>query len=310
MSLELRGYVELPPHVHEGGFDHAAVHQRSGHLFLAHTANDSVEVIDCRQGRPLRTLPGFRGVAGVLVSEERELVFTSNRGEDTVAIFPKGSPDEQVRVKVGVRPNGLAFDPARGLLLVANVGDPSIHDSFTVSLVDIKESALISSLAVPGRTRWAIYDPRTDAFYVNIRDPPQILVVDARNPAGVAGAWPIPEAGPHGLDLDTKGRRLFCACDAGKLLTVELPSGNIVDSRDLRGAPDVVFFNPSRRHLYVAIGDPGVVDVFDTETMERIESVPTERGAHTIALDATSNNVYVFLPESHRAAVLEDPGSS
>ena len=52
-----------------------------------------------------------------------------------------------------------------------------------------------------------------------------------------------------------------------------------------------------------------MIDVFDTETMRCVESVPTERGAHTIGFDAERNTVYAFLPDSHRAAVYRDgPG--
>ena len=58
--------------------------------------------------------------------------------------------------------------------------------------------------------------------------------------------------------------------------------------------------------LYVAIGNPGVIDVIDVAAWKRVETVPTERGAHTIALDDSTHRVYAFLPESHRAAVFED----
>jgi hypothetical protein len=70
-----------------GGFDHAAVHGRRGLLYVAHTANDAVDVIDCAANRYLRSIPGLGAVAGALVSEADDLVFTSNRGENTVGIF-------------------------------------------------------------------------------------------------------------------------------------------------------------------------------------------------------------------------------
>jgi len=76
----------------------------------------------------------------------------------------------------------------------------------------------------------------------------------------------------------------------------------------LSGAPDVIFFNPALQHLYVAVGDPGVIDVFETTGLARIETIPTEKGAHTLAFDAQRNQVYAFLPQSHRAAVYLDPG--
>jgi DNA-binding beta-propeller fold protein YncE len=306
MSLEPRGFIALPEHHGEGGFDHAAVHGASGRLYLAHTANDAVDIIDLRTDRYLRSITGLRGVAGVLVSDERNLVFTSNRGENTVSIFEDGKDADAGKVKVGVHPNGLAFAPSRGLLLAANVGDPKIPGSTTVSLVDIASRTMIASVPVAGRTRWPLYDDKTRAFYVNIRDPPQIAVIDIPHPDQVARTLPIPATGPHGLDLDATRGRLFCACDDGRLIVLNRSSGETLDERPLSGPPDVVFLNSHRNHLYVAIGDPGVIDVFDTQTLERIESCPTEKGAHTIGVDAARDRVYAFLPESHRAAVFED----
>jgi len=34
--------------------------------------------------------------------------------------------------------------------------------------------------------------------------------------------------------------------------------------------------------------------------------VPTEAGAHTLALDRNRSKIYSFLPQSHRAAVFAD----
>ena len=87
MGLELLGYIELPENLKPGGFDHAAVHGGLARLYVAHTANDTLDVIDSVQDRYLHSIPGLTGVTGALVSEEQNLVFTSNRGENTVGIF-------------------------------------------------------------------------------------------------------------------------------------------------------------------------------------------------------------------------------
>jgi hypothetical protein len=66
-----------------------------------------------------------------------------------------------------------------------------------------------------------------------------------------------------------------------------------------------VFFNGPRQHLYVAIGDPGVIDVFSTSPLERLATVATEAGAHTTALSPSGDRLYAFLPRTHRAAIYE-----
>jgi len=87
MSLQLLGHIELPDNLETGGFDHAAVHGGSNRLYVAHTANDALDVIDCVKDRYSHSIENLTGVAGALVSNEQNLVFTSNRGENTVGIF-------------------------------------------------------------------------------------------------------------------------------------------------------------------------------------------------------------------------------
>src|SRR5215471_312700 len=196
--LRLASYVELPRHEGKGGFDHAAVHAASGHVYVAHTANDAVDVFDPASASHLFAITGLPGVAGVLVSDEAQLVIASSRAENTVAIFAPG-PDPQVRkIAVGLRPNGLAYDHGRRLVLVANVGDPAIAGSYTLTVVDLDGQAVRAEVAVGGRTRWAVFDPDAQAFYVNIADPAQIVVVDARRADRIARTLPIPSNGPHG----------------------------------------------------------------------------------------------------------------
>jgi DNA-binding beta-propeller fold protein YncE len=306
MSLIQIASIELPEHVKVGGFDHAAIHFSSNRLYVAHTVNDSLDIIDCSADRYISTLTGLIGVAGVLVSEEHGLVITSNRGEDTVSIFTPGAEEHMIKIHVGIRPNGLSFDPLRGLLLVANVGDPHHPESATLSMVDIQKRKMICSIPVPGRTRWTIFDPTTDKFYTNIAEPPQIIGVASDQPDHIIRSMQITAAGPHGLDLDSRTRRLFCACDEGKLITLEAANGKMLSTADLTGKPDVIFFNPKLKHLYVAVGDPGVIDVFDSDRYIRLETVPTEKGAHTLAFDPGLNKVYAFAPQTHQALVFLD----
>src|SRR5499426_3545720 len=121
MALRHLGFVELPPHAKGGGFDHAAVHEPTGRVYVAHTANDAIDVIDIDGRRHVDSIQGLTAVAGALVAEP-DLVFTSNRGENTVGVFTV--TDARVeKIGVGIRPNGLAYDPRRGRLLAAHVGD-------------------------------------------------------------------------------------------------------------------------------------------------------------------------------------------
>jgi DNA-binding beta-propeller fold protein YncE len=305
MTLRLISHIELPAHLSDDGFDHAAIHAPTDHLYVAHTANDSIDIIDCARDTYVESIPGFAGVAGALVCEQRGLVFTSNRGENTVSTFAPGTERDGYKVAVGLKPNGLAFDPVRGILVSANVGHPEIAGSHTLSVVDIARRERIAEIEVPGPTRWIVFDSKRDLFFVNIASPARIVVVDARNPRSIAREYVVPAAGPHGLDLDSSTGTLLCACDASVLVALDAESGQVRWELPLSGRPDVIFLHSVSRRLYVAVGDPGVIDVINVDSRTREETVRTEIGAHTIALDQLRHKVYAFLPRSHRAAVFQ-----
>jgi DNA-binding beta-propeller fold protein YncE len=306
MPLRHLGYIALPPNRSDIGFDHADIHVPTDRLYVAHTSNDTIDVIDVAQDRYIESIPGFPGVAGALVCELRGLVFASNRGENTISIFAPNAERDAIKIAVGIAPNGLAFDPVRGILIVGNLGDRAIPNSYSVSVVDLARRERIAEIALQGPTRWTIYDAARETFFINVSSPGQIIAIDARDPAKIARALDVPEAGPHGLEFDPATGRLLCACDSGVLVAMEASSGRVAGTVALSGAPDVVFLDAQTRRLYVAVGNPGVIDVIDIDALRRDEVVPTERGAHTLAIDRKRRKIYAFLPRSHRAAVFAD----
>ena len=139
MTLRRLGHIKLPANRSSGGFDHADIHAPMDRLYVAHTSNDAIDLIDIARDRYIESVPGFTAVAGALVSEARGLVFTSNRGENTVSVFVPGAERDAFKIAVGVKPNGLAFDAARGILITANVASGEIRAELTGSELTIRE---------------------------------------------------------------------------------------------------------------------------------------------------------------------------
>ena len=128
------------------------MHDPTGHVYVAHTANDAVDVIDIGAQRYVRSIPDLPAVAGALIAEP-DLVFTSNRGENTVGLFTTADVSRVDKIAVGVRPNGLAYDPRRARLLVAMSGPGHCDTSPCRSSMARKS---VSRCQVPG-ARVAIY---------------------------------------------------------------------------------------------------------------------------------------------------------
>lgn len=307
MTLRPVGFVPVPPGA-KPGFDHADTYidPRGSLLYVAHTGADRVDVIDCRAGTYLRALEGLPGVAGVLVDSEQGLLFTSDRGAARVSVFNCPEDTLVAEVQVGPRPNALAYDPARRNLFSFNLGEPA-GTSCTVSVVSIDERRVRATLPLPGRPRWAVFDALTQAVYANIAEPAVIALLDA-DTLTQRDAIPVPAAGPHGLAIVVDGPRaaLWCAADAGTLVVIDRDSRKIEARFALPGTPDVVMHDAELGRVYVAVGSPGNVSVFDSRTRREVETIRTEEGAHTIGWDAVSRRLFVFEPRSCGVAIFEE----
>jgi hypothetical protein len=301
MSLARVGFIPIPPG-REPGFDHADVYRRARRMYVAHTGASRIDVLDCETHGYLHALNGLPGVAGVLVDEEQDLLFSSGRGCACVSVFRCSDEALLGQVEVGPHPNGLAYDRRRRHLYSFNLGEP-VGEECTASIVDIDSMRPVGEIPLPGRPRWALYDEERDLVYANIRDPAVIVVIDAER-GEIARRFEVPCDGPHGLWLDSG--RLFCAADGGALVVLDRDSGELLANLPLPGVPDVVMHDPDLHRLYVAIGDPGVVCSFDSTRLAPVETVETEAGAHTTGWDPDDRCLYVFCPGSGGAVVFEE----
>ena len=150
-----------------------------------------------------------------------------------------------------------------------------------------------------------MYDTPRDRYLVNIREPACVVALAGGLDANIV-QLPLSVAGPHGLDLDREHDRAFVACDGGAVAVLDLEKHEEAGTVPIAGVPDAIWYNSRRERLYVAIGDPGVVDVVDTRRLVVDQQIPTELGAHTTAFDLERQLLYIFLPRNCRAAVYRE----
>jgi DNA-binding beta-propeller fold protein YncE len=288
------GFIDIPPHA-ASEFDHGDVHLASGQVFVAHTAAGTVEVLDGIRRMHLATIPGCAEASGVLVAQETGIVFAASRGAGQVLVIDATTHGVRRRVMVDPRPNGLAWDAVGQRLLVADVQEN------TARLVS-PDGETLAVTTLPGRPRWCAYDATHGRFLVNIREPACVAVLEAAS-CSLQDHWPMPSVGPHGLDLDLANQRGYVACDGKQVLQLDLAGGAITGQAAIAGVPDAIWHDAARQRLYVAMGDPGMVQVIETQSMQVVQTLTTEPGAHTTALDVERGMMYVFLPATCRAGV-------
>ena len=149
-------------------------------MYVAHTGADRVDVLDCKRRSFLRSSRSARSGRRPDRRARRPLVHErpSRRAGERLRCS-----DEQLlgQVSAGPHPNGLAYDANRRRLYAFNLGEP-LGENCTASIVEVDSLQVIAEFPLPGRPRWAVYDPERDVVFANIREPAQIIVIDCSRP--------------------------------------------------------------------------------------------------------------------------------
>jgi hypothetical protein len=121
-----------------------------------------------------------------------------------------------------------------------------------------------------------------------------MAVIDSRK-LSVIRTFPLPGcASPSGLAIDKVHHRLFSVCDGKTMAVTDAQSGAQVARVAIGDGPDAAAYDAKRGLVFSSNGD-GTLTIVRQLSADKYAvqaTVPTQRGARTMALDALSGKVY------------------
>jgi YVTN family beta-propeller protein len=270
-----------------GGWDYLSMDPK-GRLFISRATR--VDVVSVESGKLIGSIPDTEGVHGIAFAPDLNRGFTSNGRANSVTAFELDTLKVIKEVKVsGRNPDAILYEPAGKHVLTFNGA------SKDVTVLDASSLAVIATIPVPDKPEFAAQDGRGQIF-VNIEsDPGQMVVIDAQK-LTVKSTWPLPGCNsPSGLAIDSTHRRLFSVCDGKVMAVTDAVNGKQVALVAIGEHPDAAGYDEKRGLVYSSNGE-GTLSVVRQDSADRysvVQSVPTQRGARTMALDAATGKVYL-----------------
>ena len=278
-------------------WDYAFLDSVNHRLYISH--GTQTEVLDTATDKLVGTIPDTKGVHGIAVANDLGKGFTSDGGDNDVTVFDLKTLKVLSKVKTGQNPDAIIYEPVSHRVFTFN------GRSSDSTAIDAKTGDVITaSIPVGGKPEFAQVDGKGH-IYVNIENKNEIIEVDAKN-ALVAKRYSIaPCDSPSGLAFDPKKSLLYSVCE-NKLMVVSDPaSGKVLATPAIGGGTDGVAFDDG--YAFSANGaDATITMVGETSPgkFEPVATIPTQRGARTIAADQKAHKLY--LP----AAEYGPPGES
>ena len=138
-----------------------------------------------------------------------------------------------------------------------------------------------------------------------------MVVIDTQK-LTVKSTWPLPGCNsPSGLAIDRAHRRLFSVCDGKVMAVTDAVSGKQVALVPIGEHPDAAGYDEKRGIVFSSNGE-GTLSVVRQDSADRysvVQTVPTQRGARTMALDEATGKVYLVTADfgPAPAATAEQP---
>jgi DNA-binding beta-propeller fold protein YncE len=311
-SYKLLTHIEIPG-VPLTSFDISWIDPATQTYYLADRSNAGVDVINTKDHTFVKRIAGFVGFRGknnvsgpdglVLVPDRRELWVGD--GDSTVKVVDLQAGTVVATISTGgtKRADELDYDPTHHVVLVTNPDD----DPPFVTLISTATRAVLGRIAFPEATdgvEQPAWDPGTQRFYQAIPETKThpggaIAVIDSAA-MKVTHEIPLTLCFPHGLTVGPNQEALVgCSKEKeARSIIINLRTGSVVATLTEVGGSDQVWYNPGDQRYYLAArANPGgpVLGVVDALTHKWIENIPTTKDAHSVAVDPTTNHVFVPL---------------
>ena len=268
-----------------GGWDYLVADPGAHRLYLTH--GPRVEVIDSREGKIIGAITGLKGTHGVALDPNGRFGYISDGGANAVVIFDRQTLATVATIPAGTNPDGITFEPLTKTIWAFN------GRSQNVTVIDVTSRSVVATIGLPGKPEFPQADGKGHVFD-NIEDRNLIVELDARTKTLTAT---LPLSGcdsPSGMALDQEHHRLFSVCDGGKMAVVDTDSVKQIASASIGDGPDAATYDAKGQLAFSSNGGDGTLSVVDVaHGYKTIQSLPTQKGARTMAYDPETDRAYV-----------------
>ena len=281
-----------------GGWDYLLADSAANRVYI--TRGDHVDAVDTTSGKLIGTISGLHGTHGIALNPDGKFGYISDGGGNAVVVFDRSNLSTVATIPAGTNPDAIIFEPSTKTVWAFN------GRSKDITVIDAASQKVVATIPVPGKPEFAAADGKGNV-YNNIEDKSEVLKIDA-NTHKIIATWPAGCESPSGLAIDIAGNRLFPVCDGNKMSVIDAASGKVLATPSIGDGPDAAGWSVKHKVAFASSGD-GVLSVVDGATYKTIQSLPTKRGARTMAYDAATDRVYLVTADfgPRPAATAENP---
>lgn len=275
-----------------GRIDHCAADVGGQRLFVCALGNDSVEVIDLKEGERIHSIRGLGAPQGVVYVPETDRLFVANDRGGRVNVYHGKSFEPAGSVDFKDDADNMRYDAAAKRVYVG-------YGSGALAVLDAQGAKVLGNISLAAHPESFQLEQKGSRIFVNVPSARQVAVVDRRKGETVATWGTGSGSANFPMALDEGNARLFIGFRIpAKLVVLDASSGKVVASLSISGDTDDVFYDAKRRRIYAICG-AGSIDVIQQQDADHYAfaaTIKTASGARAGLFIPELNALYVAVP--------------
>jgi DNA-binding beta-propeller fold protein YncE len=293
LPLQLEEQIPVPGVA--GRLDHFTADAKRRRLFVSALGNNTVEVIDVFAGRVVHSIRGLAQPQGPLYVPGVDKLYIANAEDGKVRVYEGANYALRKTLDFGKDPDNMRYDEASKMVFVG-FGE----DDGGIAMIDPKTDERTDNIyKTEGHPESFQVESSGGHIFVNVPDAGNVVESIDRK-SGAVTKWPLKGLrGNYAMALNEEDHRLFTISRKPPMMVVlDTQTGNEVARLRAAGECDDVFFDASRKRIYV-IGGEGVISVVqqnDPDHYESVANVPSSIGIRTGYFFTRRDRFYVGVP--------------
>jgi len=288
----LREVQIIPIHNVEGRIDHFGVDVQGQRLFVAALGNNTVEVLDLRQGKRLTSIAGLKEPQGVFYVSGSNRLFVANGDDGTCRVFDGSSYKLLATVNFSSDADNVRYDAARKQIYVG-------YGEGGLGILDPGTGQKIAAIPLQGHPESFRLEEHGPRIFVNVPTANHTIAVVDRARRSIIGTWSLAAQANFPMALDEADHRLLVVTrKPARLIVLDTHSGESVASQPAVGDADDLFYDAAHKRVYISGGE-GFIDIFerrDPDYYDRTGRSRTATGARTSLFVPELNRLYLAVP--------------
>lgn len=268
-------------------WDYLSIDPVAHRLYVSH--GTEVVVIDLQNNQIVGEITNTPGVHGVALAPELGLGVTSNGKENKAGIVDLKTLQTLTKLDTVKGPDGMIYNPARQEAYLFS------GKAQAATVVDVKGQKVAATIPLDGSPEFAQADPKANRIYNNIESKSEVAEIDG-DAHTVITNWPLaPGDSPSGMAIDVDNHRLFSGCHNRLMVMMDDTDGKVVATVPIGSGVDANAFDPATKLAFASCGD-GTTTIAHEDSPDKltvVQTLETQRGARTMALDPTTHNIYL-----------------